>query len=79
MMKKMNESYYREFDDSGKYLIDEAFYHNHGISVKKLQQFGIITTPITEGRRYFSGGSGKESWNALGDFCPEMTMDHLDE
>ena len=74
-----DESYYREFDDSGKYLIDEAFYHNHGISVKKLQQFGIITTPITEGRRYFSGGSGKESWNALGDFCPEMTMDYLDD
>lgn len=74
-----DESYYREFDDAGKYLIDEAFYHNHGISVKKLQQFGIITTPISEGRRYFSGGSGKESWNALGDFCPEMTMDYLDD
>lgn len=74
-----DESYYREFDDSGKYLIDEAFYHNHGISVKKLQQFGIITTPITEGQRYFSGGYGKESWNALGDFCPEMTMDYLDD
>ena len=77
--KDDDEAYYREFDDSGKYLIDEAFYHNHGISVKKLQQFGIITTPITEGRRYFSGGSGKESWNALGDFCPEMTMDYLDD
>ncbi len=74
-----DESYYREFDDSGKYLIDEEFYHNHGISVKKLQQFGIITTPISEGRRSFSGGSGKESWNALGDFCPEMTMDYLDD
>lgn len=77
--KEDSESYYREFDDSGKYLIDEAFYHNHGISVKKMQQFGIITTPITEGRRCFSGGAGKEYWNALGDFCPEMTMDYLDE
>lgn len=44
-----------------------------------MQQFGIITTPITEGQRYFSGGYGKESWNALGDFCPEMTMDYLDD
>lgn len=77
--KDDDESFCREFDDSGKYLIDEAFYYNHGISVKKLQQFGIITTPITEGRRYFSGGAGKESWNALGDFCPEMTMDYLDD
>ena len=74
-----DESSYIEFDASGKYLIDEIFYHDHGISVKKLQYFGIVTTPIIEGQRNFSGSAGKEYWNALGDFCPEMTMDYLDD
>ena len=77
--KDYDESYYREIEESGKYLIDEAFYDNHGISVKKLQQFGIVITPVTEGRRCFSGGAGKESWNAHADFCPEMTIDYLSE
>ena len=68
-----------EFGDSGKYQIDEDFYLEHGISVKKLQCFGIVTSPIEEGCRHFSGGPGVESWWAEGDYCPRLSMDYLDD
>lgn len=74
-----DDSYYREFGDSGKYQIDEDFYLEHGISVKKLQCFGIVTSPIEEGCRHFSGGPGVESWWAEGDYCPRLSMDYLDD
>lgn len=70
---------YIGFEDSGKYPIDETFYSRNGISVKKLYPFGIITSPVIEGCRQNSGRQGVESWCAQGEFCPELTLDYLDD
>ena len=74
-----DNSYYREFEDSGKYQIDEDFYNKYGISIKKLQRFGIITSPVEIGCRYSAGGPGVESWWAEGEYCPRLSMDYLDD
>lgn len=68
-----------EYEDAEVFLIDESFYNDQGVSVKKLHQFGLITTPVHEGRRSDPGGPGQESWKALGEYCPHIDIDELDE
>ena len=45
-----DDDYYYEVDEPDVYPVDEEFYSQQGISLKKLQQFGLITTPVDEGR-----------------------------
>lgn len=68
-----------EYGEPEVFLIDEAFYNNQGVSLKKLYQFGLITTPVNEGRRSAPGGPGQEAWRALGEYCPHLDIDYLDE
>ena len=68
-----------EYGEPEVFLIDENFYNNQGVPLKKLYQFGLITTPVNEGRRSDPGGPGQEAWRALGEYCPHLNIDYLDE
>lgn len=57
--------------------IDKEFYDNNGIPISSLSKFGLITTPVTEGRR-FQEGIGDNHWQALGEYCPEIKIDGLE-
>lgn len=74
-----DDDYYYEVDEPDVYPVDEEFYSQQGISLKKLQQFGLITTPVDEGRRSDPGGPGQESWRALGEYCPRISVNYIDE
>lgn len=74
-----DDDYYYEVEEPDVYPVDEEFYSQQGISLKKLQQFGLIMTPVNEGKRYDSGGPGQESWRALGEYCPRISVNYIDE
>lgn len=67
-----------EYDDFDYYALDKEFYELHGISIKKLQLFGLITTPIEEGNR-MQDGIGDGHWVAMGEFCPQMEINGIDD
>ena len=73
------DDYYYEIDEPDVYPVDEEFYSQQGISLTKLQQFGLITTPVVEGKRSDPGGPGQESWRALGEYCPRISVNYIDE
>lgn len=73
------EDEYFKMDTPDVYQIDEEFYENLGIPLKKLHQFGVIVSPISEGKRSDPGGPGQESWQALGAYCPRISADFLEE
>lgn len=60
------------------YAIDKDFYDNNGISISSLSKLGLITSPITEGRRN-QDGVGDSHWVAVGEYCPELKIDKLNE
>lgn len=80
--------YEAELDDNGCQLyiykkleadaLDTAFYEEHRISVKKLQQLGLITTPIQEGKKK-QEGIGDGHWTALGEYCPNIKFDGIED
>lgn len=70
---------YFEMEENDAYLIDEEFYSNHDISIKKLELLGVINSPVVEGEKSFSGGPGQEAWKALGTYCPQIEVDYLEE
>ncbi|MCD7825825.1 MAG: hypothetical protein LUH14_07695 [Clostridiaceae bacterium] len=70
---------YFEIDEPNVYPVDEEFYNQQGISLKKLQQFGVIATLVNEGRRYDPGGHGQESWRALGEYCPGISVNYIED
>lgn len=74
-----DEDDYYEMESPDVYPIDESFYDEQGIPLKKLYQFGVVVSPITEGRRSDPGGPGQESWKALGEYCPRISADYIDE
>lgn len=59
------------------YHLDTEFYNSHGISIKKLEQLGLITTPIVEGIRHGRGQGYGYCWTALGEYCPKIDIDGL--
>lgn len=61
------------------FRIDRDFYEEHGISISKLKKLGLITTPVEEGTRADYSGTGDGYWRALGEFCPNLSIDGLDE
>ncbi len=63
----------------GYYPLDIDFYHKHEIDVRKLKTFGLITSPVHDGRRGSNGGPGYESWRALEDYCPRLEVEYLEE
>ena len=66
------------WDTFDLYAIDKDFYENNGISISSLAKLGLITSPITEGRRN-QDGVGDSHWVAVGEYCPELRIDRLDE
>lgn len=60
------------------FAIDKEFYLEHGISIKQLELFGLITTPVEEGNRR-QEGVGDGYWIALGDYCPYMEINGIDD
>ncbi len=58
--------------------IDKTFYEENGISIKALSTLGLITSPVKEGRRS-QDGVGDNHWVALGEYCPELTIDGLED
>lgn len=70
--------YYEEVTESYD-SIDLNFYKSKGISMKGLQQLGLISRIIDEGRRDYPGGPGDGAWRALGDYCPKIGIDCLRE
>ncbi len=65
------------FENSNYFQVDEQFFTSNGISIDRLQQLGLITTPVKEGMKR-EGGSGYEYWTALGEYCPEISIDGLE-
>ncbi|WP_058953238.1 sacsin N-terminal ATP-binding-like domain-containing protein [Clostridium tyrobutyricum] len=77
--------YYAQFSGSNgdaleefeAYHLDTEFYNSHGISIKKLEQLGLITTPVVEGIRSGRGQGYGYCWTALGEYCPKIDIDGL--
>lgn len=65
--------------DFQKEKIDKDFYGEHGIAVSSLRKLGIITSPVLDGDRADYSGTGDGYWRALGDFCPNLSIDGLEE
>lgn len=64
--------------DFDLYAIDKDFYEENGISISTLSKLGMVSTPINEGRRS-QEGVGDNHWVALGEYCPEIKIDGLDD
>ena len=58
--------------------IDTEFYENNGISLTKLAKLGLVDTPVSEGRRS-QEGVGDGHWVALGEYCPELEIDGVND
>lgn len=67
-----------EYFDFDYYALDKDFYLEHGISIKQLELFGLITTPIEEGNRR-QEGVGDGYWVAMGEYCPQMEINGIDD
>lgn len=67
----VNTSIAKEF----KLLLQDGF----GISIAKLQQFGLYSSLLKEGEREDSRGGGYPSWKALGEYCPGIEIEGLSE
>lgn len=59
--------------------IDREFYEDHGVSLSKMKKLGLITTPVIEGERADYSGTGDGYWRALGEFCPNIEIDGLED
>lgn len=74
---------YEELENESKWqdakysAIDAEYYEENGISISKLAKMGLITTPVTEGRRSMEG-TGDGYWVALGEYCPNIRIEYLD-
>ena len=64
--------------DFDMYAIDKEFYEENGISISTLSKLGMVSTPINDGRRS-QEGVGDNHWVALGEYCPEIKIDGLDD
>lgn len=58
--------------------LDKDFYLKHGISMKQLELFGLVTTPIEEGNRR-QEGVGDGYWVSVGEYCPQMEINGIDD
>ena len=55
--------------------VDKKFYLQHGISIKQLELFGLITSPIEEGN--VDKGVGDGYWVAMGEYCLQMEINGI--
>ena len=58
--------------------VDKEFYLEHGINLKQLELFGLVTTPVEEGNRR-QEGVGDGYWVAMGEYCPQMEINGIDD
>lgn len=49
--------------------IDMEFYHEYDIAIKDLVKLGIITTPVIEGGKEYTGHG---CWKAIGEYRPQL-------
>lgn len=68
--KEVNNSYY---------LIDYELFDKHEIDINKLKQIGLKSKLVDEGRKESKGGGGNEAWKALGDYCPFIQIEYIEE
>ena len=71
-----------DFDDEEDYYhycVDSDFYESYGIHVSELKKLGLITSPVEDGLRKDHTGTGDGYWDALGEFCPNISIDYLVE
>ncbi len=74
---------YKEIESESKWAdarynaIDKDYYESNGIAVSKLAKLGLKTSPVKEGSRSMEG-TGDGYWVALGDYCPNISIDFLD-
>ena len=54
--------------------IDIEFYQEHDIALSRLKSLGVISTPVEEGPRENKKHKGRETWRALGAFCPYLSV-----
>lgn len=74
-----NEEYFDyEYLGFDYYAVDKEFYQQYGISLKQLELFGLIITPIEEGNRR-QEGVGDGYWVAMGEYCPQMEINGVDD
>jgi len=71
--------YFQSMPTLEYYTLDVNFFEEHGIEVKKLYQFGVLTSPVHDGIIESKGGSGVEWWLALGSYCPNLKVEGLEE
>ena len=62
---------------AGYQRIDADFYRAHDIAPDQLKAFGAVSTPVDEGQRENEKIKGKETWKALGKFCPKLSVEGL--
>ncbi len=67
-----------EINDFDLFHIDTKYYEKNGISINQLKKFGLVTTAIDQGRRC-GRGYGDNYWDALGEFCPWISIRNLEE
>ncbi|MBD5105483.1 MAG: hypothetical protein HDT41_00615, partial [Lachnospiraceae bacterium] len=58
--------------------LDTDFYVEHEIPIKKLQWFGLVTSAVNEGVKT-QEGIGNKQWRALGEYCPEIEFDGIED
>ena len=64
--------------DFEKSVIDADFFGDYGIPVAALSRLGLVSSPIEEGRRS-QNGAADNYWIAVGEYCPEIRIDGLEE
>ena len=65
-------------DDFSLYHLDTKYYEEQGIALSQLKKLGLVTSPIDEGRRC-GRGYGDDYWDALGEFCPWISIRNLED
>ena len=61
------------------FAIDKEYYESNGIAISKLSRLGLVTTPVSEGSRSNLRGVGDNYWVAVGEFCPEISIEGLQD
>ena len=67
-----------EYEKFDYFPLNTEFYERNGISIKKLQSLGLVTSVVKEGTREHQG-IGDEHWTALGEYCPHINFDGIED
>lgn len=71
-------TYFTGIDNLSIYHADTKFFVQKGIFINKLHKLGMIQSLVDIGPR-FQEGFGDNYWEALGDYCPGISVRNLQE